>query len=153
MSSLCQKQSYILHLVLVFLSCGFFLLYTTTQTFSHPRPKPRPWQNNCTVMCMQGLLQKKKAEVSLCGEKASSRGPGQRWVETRPVRGCSNIKWSLWGRGVRPKYYNLLQFIEGVGLVKYYITTRCGLVMYGVLNEPLLYVKALQFQHYMSFTK
>ena len=38
--------------------------------------------NSCISMCMDGLMQNKKDEVSLCGEKASSRGPGQRYIET-----------------------------------------------------------------------
>ena len=48
--------------------------------------------NSCTRMCMDRLMQNKKDEVSLCGEKGSSRGAGQRYIETRKLNRVAPLK-------------------------------------------------------------
>ena len=46
--------------------------------FTQNRTEGEP--NSCTRMCMERLMQNKKDDVSLCGKKAYSRGPGQRYI-------------------------------------------------------------------------
>ena len=78
MSDMCQKNP-VLQLIILFLFlCVFFILSTTTQTGFWIQNRIESQQKGCTSMCMKKLLQNNTDEVSLCGEKASSRGQGQR---------------------------------------------------------------------------
>ena len=65
------------------------------------------------------------------------RIPLHKWL----VLGAVKVKHNhLEAEGVKQKYYNWLQFLEGFGVVDYFIIkicVDCWIVRYGVFKKPL----------------